>query len=58
MTDTIDESAVAVSLMREALTLLDAKEAQEAAALLKRAIDAAENLPHHDDTIIEANPSQ
>lgn len=58
MTDTIDESAVAVSLMREALTLLDAKEAEEAASHLKRAIDAAANLPHHDDDVIEAPPSQ
>lgn len=49
MTDTIDEGAVAVSLMREALTLLDAKEAEEAAAHLKRAIDAAVNLPPHDE---------
>jgi hypothetical protein len=49
MTETIDESAVAVSLMREALTLLDAKEAEEAAAHLKRAINAAMSLPPHDD---------
>ena len=58
MSEMIDEGAVAVSLMREALTLLDTKEAQEAAAHLKRAIDAAKNLPQHEEAESQPPPSQ
>jgi len=45
MTDPIDESAVALSLMREALTLLDTEETATAADHLRRAIEAVMNLP-------------
>jgi len=45
MTDPIDESAVALSLMREALTLLDTEETAVAADHLRRAIEAVMNLP-------------
>ena len=42
MTDQIADAAVALSLMREALTLLDGPDDAEAADLLRRAIAAAE----------------
>lgn len=44
MTDPIDESVVAPSLMREVLSLLDAEETA-AADHFRRAIEAVMNLP-------------
>lgn len=46
MTKPIAAQTVALSLMREALTMLDGADAAEAADLLKRAI-AAVPRPHH-----------
>tara|TARA_B100000378_G_scaffold272709_1_gene264625 strand:- start:2044 stop:2220 length:177 start_codon:yes stop_codon:yes gene_type:complete len=47
MSDPIDESAVALALMREALSLLDTEETAIAAEHLRRAIEAVINLPPH-----------
>ncbi len=44
MTDLISDEAVALSLMREALTLLDEPSNTDAATLLGQAIDAVERL--------------
>lgn len=49
MSDPIDESAVALALMREALSLLDTEETAIAADHLRRAIKAITNLPPHTD---------
>lgn len=45
MSEPIDESAVALLLMREALSLLDTEETAIAADHLRRAIEAVINLP-------------
>ncbi len=45
MSEPIDESAVALALMREALSLLDTEETAIAADHLRRAIEAVTNLP-------------
>jgi hypothetical protein len=45
MTDAINEVDVAVSLMREAMKLLDADESGQAAKHLARAIEAAPTRP-------------
>ena len=57
MSDPIDESAVALSLMREALSLLDTQETAEAADHLRRAIDAVINLPPHSNLGGEIPPT-
>ncbi len=57
MTDPIDESAVALSLMREALTLLDTEETAAAADHLRRAIEAVMNLPPHTNLGAEIPPT-
>ena len=44
MTEALGEADVAVSLMKEALTMLDAPEAAPAARLLQMAIDAASDI--------------
>lgn len=49
MTDSIDPAALAVSLMREALSLLDEEETEAAVQYLKRAIEAVPLSPLPDD---------
>jgi hypothetical protein len=57
MSDPIDESAVALALMREALSLLDAEETAIAADHLRRAIDAVINLPPPTDLGADIPPT-
>jgi len=58
MTDSISDEAVALSLMREALTLLDEPSNTDAASLLGQAIVAVERLISGEQGVASRQPSK